>query len=255
MSFVGDAELHLVERVEHVELGDRQFGEPVEPGRMTQHRDVEPAGAAAAAGDGAELAPDVDESFPGLSVVLGGERAGADARAVRLGDADDTGDPLRTDARPGARPAGHRIRGRDVRIGAVVEVEERGLGALEEHMLAGLQRFVHERDRVAQVGRHAVGDLAGVARHQVVDVDRFLPEGDDHRVFSGGPRLQRGGELGAVDDVARPQADSAGLVGVGGADALQRRADAGVAAGRFGRRVVGDVPRQDEVGVGGQLQP
>ena len=34
----------------------------------------------------------------------------------------------------------------------MVEIEERGLRAFEQHVLAGLERLVHEADRVGDVG-------------------------------------------------------------------------------------------------------
>jgi hypothetical protein len=61
---------------------------------------------------------------------------------------------------PTQAPAGHRVRRRDERIGAVVEVEEGGLGALEQHVLAGVERLVHERDGVGDVRLEPGRDLA-----------------------------------------------------------------------------------------------
>ena len=103
------ADLDLGERVEHVELGERELGERVEAHGLAQHHAVEPAGAPAATGDGAELAADVDELVAELVEQLGGERAAADAGGVRLGDADDAGEVARADAGADARAAGGRV--------------------------------------------------------------------------------------------------------------------------------------------------
>ena len=69
---------------------------------------------------------------PASGLHLARERPGADARHVRLRDADHLVDPRRPDPDPRRRGAGHRVRRGDERIRAVVEVEERALGALEQ---------------------------------------------------------------------------------------------------------------------------
>ena len=128
------AHLDGVEPVEHVELGDGQLGQAVEPHGVAQHHAVEPAGPAATAGDRAELAADLDEPVAVGIGELGRERPGPDPGRVGLGDPDDAVDVARAEAGAGARAAGGRVRRRDVRVGAVVEVEERGLGALEQQV-------------------------------------------------------------------------------------------------------------------------
>src|SRR5690606_38553582 len=107
--------------------------------RVAHHDGVEPAGAAATPGVGAVLVATVDEQLADLVVQLGGEGPGADAGDVRLGDADDPADVAGADARTGAGAARHRVRGRDVGVRAVVEVEEGRLGAFEEHVLPALE--------------------------------------------------------------------------------------------------------------------
>ena len=96
---------------------------------------------------------------------------------VGLGDPDHPVDVAGADARAGARSAGDRVRRGHVGIGAVVEVEEGGLRALEQDVLAGLQGVVHEPDGVGDVGREPgrqlvevpLGDLVGRQRQPVVD--------------------------------------------------------------------------------------
>ena len=63
-----------------------------------------------------------------LLVGLAGERPGADAGQVGLGDAEHAVDPGRADAEAGAGAAGDRVGAGDERIGAVVEVEQRAPG-------------------------------------------------------------------------------------------------------------------------------
>ena len=95
----------------------------------------------------------------------------------------------------------------------------------------------------------------GEAVDDLVDVERLAAGRLDLAVLGDGAGLDVGGERRRVGDVAGPQADAPGLVGVGRADALQRGADLVVAAHRLGDGVVGLVPREDQVGPARDLQP
>jgi histidinol dehydrogenase len=136
----------------------------------------------------------------------------------------------------------------------VVEVEERRLGALEQHLLAALERVVEQAHRVAHVGLQAL-PVRGEPGDDVVDVERLLAGLFDHRVLGDRTGPHGGGEVVEVGDLAGAHPDAARLVGVGRADALQRRADLVVAAHRLGDRVVGLVPREDQVGLARHLEP
>ena len=86
-------------------------------------------------------------------VLLGGKRSAAHPRAVSLHHADDLGD----------MPAGHAGAGRHAHAGtvaagdegerAVIDVQQRALGALEEDPLAGLHRVEQIGGGVGHVGR------------------------------------------------------------------------------------------------------
>ncbi len=71
---VGDAHAQALEAVEHVELRDRQLRERVEPHRLAQHHQIEPARAAAASRVGAVLATYVHQVVADLVEQLGAER-------------------------------------------------------------------------------------------------------------------------------------------------------------------------------------
>ena len=88
VELVAGADLHRLERVEHVELGQRDAGHSADRDRLADQHGVEPAAAALAAGDGAELVAALAERLADLIVLLGRERAGADAGGVGLGDAE-----------------------------------------------------------------------------------------------------------------------------------------------------------------------
>src|SRR6185369_3912304 len=90
---------------------------------------------------------------------LGGEGAVADARRIRLADADDRADIGRTDAGARARAAGDRARAGHERIRAAVDVEQRALRAFHQDALARAQRRAHDAGRVADHRRQLLAVL------------------------------------------------------------------------------------------------
>ena len=175
---------------------------------------------------------------------------------VRLDDAHHPVDVAGADPRARARAAGHRVGRRDVGIGAVVEVEEGGLGALEQHVLAELERLVGEVDRVGHVGLDPrrqlaeveVGDLVDRRRQLVVDLGEQLGLVLEHQ-------LELLAEDLGVVHVLHAQADPGGLVGVGRTDAALGGAQLVLAEVALGHPVHQLVVRQDQVGAGGDLEP
>ena len=148
---VAHADRQLRERGEDIELRQRQRRHPVQPDRVAKPDEVEPPAAPLPSGDRAVLAAQLAEALLVGPDDLRRERPLADARDVRLGDSDHAVDAGRADADPGGGRAGDRVRGRHEGIRAVVEVEQRRLGTLEEHRLAALERVLHEQGRVRDV--------------------------------------------------------------------------------------------------------
>src|SRR5205085_5747799 len=88
---------------------------------------------------------------------------------VRLHDPDDARDLPWRDARADARAARERIRARDVRIDAPIEIAHRAELTFEKHARIRRERRLHEWERVDDAipelrrGReHAVGDIIGL---------------------------------------------------------------------------------------------
>src|SRR5205085_6735494 len=105
---------------------------------------VEPAAAALAPRDGAELAPALADALAGAVAELGRERSLADPRRIGLGDAEHVADGARSEPGAGRGLPCDRVRGGDEGIGAVVDVEQRPLRALEQDALAGPALLVEE---------------------------------------------------------------------------------------------------------------
>ena len=135
----------------------------------------------------------------------------------------------------------------------MVDVEHRGLAALEEDGLAAVQRVVDDEGHVAQhrldalrEGQEVVGHLGGVEHLEV--------HGLENGVLGGQSSLDFGAQLLGVEEVLDAQTDAVHLVGVGRADAASGRADQVVAARTLVRLVHEAVVRGDDVRVGGDAQ-
>ena len=133
----------------------------------------------------------------------------------------------------------------------MVEVEQRALRALEQHALAVPERPVDEERRVVDVGPQA----HGVGLHplgQFLDLERgYAVDALEHDVLLGERGLELLSQDLRVEDVLHADADARRLVRVGRPDAAAGRADLEAAEVPLARRVDGDVPGHDQVGVPG----
>ena len=184
---IADADLDLLEPVEHVELGQ---GDAVDAGdldRLAHHHRVEPAAAALAPGDDAELLALCAQRLADLVCELGRERAAADARRIGLGDAEHVADRAGPIPEPDAAWPAIVLRRGDVGIGAVIDVEHDALRALEKDALAGLRasssRATPARHKAAPWGR----SRSALARASRLDLGRA--EAAQQRVMVNEQRL------------------------------------------------------------------
>ena len=114
--------LDFGETVEDVGFHEVQFGDAVEHDGVPKGGQVNPAGAAGAAGGGTELAAGLADLLANFVVELGGERAAADAGAIGFGDAVDFVDVAGRDAEAGAGAGSNGAGGGDVGIGTEVDI-------------------------------------------------------------------------------------------------------------------------------------
>jgi hypothetical protein len=161
----------------------------------------------------------------------------------------------------------------------VVEVEQGGLGALEDHRLVAVERFPAEPRRVGDVRLQAVPVADVLLGHRVqvearvggvadrlpgglaVALSRLLAQlAALHREFA--QRLLLAGQRRAdlrpqdllVEQVLDADPEPQGLVGVAGADAAARGAQRELAQLQLSGRVEQHVVGHDQVGIGGDLQ-
>jgi hypothetical protein len=191
---------------------------------------------------------------PAASASLGNGPAPTRVR-YGLRDADDRLDPRRADAAAGAGTARDRIGRGHEGIGAVVEVEQRSLRALEQHAPTRIEGLVEQERRVGDVRRQAVGEAQEVAQDDAAVERRDVVDALQQVVLDG----QRGVHLLLqdlpVEQVLRADPDARRLVGVGRAHAALRRADLQGAEAQLRLRVDQSVPRHHEVRVARDAQP
>ena len=142
---------------EHVEQHDADRGDAAEPAGVTHGDGIEPAATARAARDGAVLVAAVAHVLAGRIVLLGGKRSAADARGIRLHDADDAVDVPGRHAGAAGDADARAVAAGDERIRAVVDVQQCTLSAFEQDSLAAFGRREQQLGRVANVGPQSLG--------------------------------------------------------------------------------------------------
>ena len=162
-------------------------------------------------------------------------------RSIRVG----------ADARADAGAAGGRVGRGDERIGAVVDVEQGGLRALEQHPVARVEGVAEQQPGVGDAG-FSRSAYVGVLLDHLVDVDRLAVVDLDQDLVL---LLQRALELLAedrrVEQVLHADAHAGDLVAVRRADAAAGGADLARAEEPLGDLIQGPVVRHDQVRVGG----
>ena len=102
--------------------------------------------------------PDLADAVAGFIIELRRHRPAADAGLVRLDDADDIRDVVPRDTRAGVHTQRRAVAGGDVRVRAVVDVQQCRVGAFEEDALAAIDLFVQQRRGVGQVRHELLGE-------------------------------------------------------------------------------------------------
>jgi hypothetical protein len=250
---VGNTDRELREARENVELRQCERRDPVHPDRVAKRDEIEPPAAPLAPGHRSEFAAEVTHALLVRAFDLRRERSLADSRHVRLRDAEDPVDPVGADTDSGGSVAGDRVRRRDERICAVVEIEERSLRTFQQNLAPLVQGAVDEQRRVGHVRTNPLGerlevacDLLQVQRRNAVDP--FEPH-----VLLRERNLDLLAEDLRVEQVLHTDSKPGGFVRVARPDATLRRADLQIAESPFARLVDRDVPRHDQVRLTGEM--
>ncbi len=156
---IAHADLEFRHLVEHIELGQRDAVDAGDLPRLAHEAGVEPAAAARPPRHRAELDPALADELARLVLELGGERPLPHPRGVGLGDAKHIVERARPESRSRRRLRRDRVRGGDERIGAVVDIEQHALRALEQDALALATLHVEQRPHRVDVREDFRRDL------------------------------------------------------------------------------------------------
>ncbi|KAG0927778.1 hypothetical protein G6F31_017929 [Rhizopus arrhizus] len=138
-------------------------GNAVQADRALQRGAVEPAATTRATGRGTVLGAAVTDALADFVVQFGRERAAADAGGVGLGDAQHVVDRIGADAGTGQCATDGGVGAGDVRVGAVVDVQQCALRTFEQHALTLLAQVVQD---AGHVGLHRL--------HVFAEGERFV---------------------------------------------------------------------------------
>ena len=192
------------------------------------------------------FAPLKPEALAGFVIEFGRERAAADAGAVRLDDAEHEARRRRPGAAARAGRPGDGVGRSDERVGAMIDIEQHALRALEQYPPSappGLVEVAPHRPRERQ---DEVRDFGEVVLEPLT-IDRWLVEPGAQRVMVRAQAVEQGIDRVEMGEVADADGAAADLVFVSGSNALAGGADlAGAAAfaQRLARLVDLDVERQ-----------
>ncbi len=125
-------DLQLVDSAQDVQEHDRQLGRPADPRGVANGDRVEPAATARPAGHRSVLLADAPDSLADRVVLLGRKRPAADAGRVGLDHADPAIDVPGRHARPRRDSGRAAVGAGHIRITAMIDVQQRALGPLEE---------------------------------------------------------------------------------------------------------------------------
>src|SRR6185369_8058049 len=138
---IAGADLHRLEAVEHIKLGERDAGHSTNRDRLAHQDCVEPAASAPSSGDRTKFVAALAEPLTGFVFLFSGKGARTDACGVGFHDSEHEAGRARAHPAAGARGPGDCVRRGDERIGAVVHVEKHALRALEKYAPAAASRF------------------------------------------------------------------------------------------------------------------
>ena len=253
---VGHAHLDGVEGRKHVELGHGDVGEAVDARGIVGDRAVKPAATTTATGGHAVLIALLGQRVASLGLIgkLGGHGARTDAGDIGLHDAQHAIDVLHADAGAGNGAAGGAVGRRHVRIGAVVDVEQRRLGALKQQVLALVDHVVEQQARLGDVGAQALGHRQVLVANLVHGVGGQVVDELELGVHAGESGLQLVAEQRLVQHVLHAQANAGHLVLIARTDAALGGTDVLLAELLLKGAIQIDVVRHDDMRVATDLE-
>ena len=192
-------------------------------------------------------------SSPISFVQFGRERPLPDPGRIGLADPEHIADRARPHAGAGRRLRRHGVGRGDVGIGAVVDVEQRALRALEQDALALAALEVEQPPHRFGV-RQKLRRQRGQFLQDSGAVDFLEIEAAAQRVVMRQQPVDLVRQRVEIGEIHQPDRAAADLVLIGRADAAPRGADRGDRIGGFAQRIEFAMQRQDQRDVFGDAQ-
>jgi hypothetical protein len=121
----------IYEAIEDIEFGDAESRYTIDLNASTKCRRIEPTATPGPSGDRSELIAPLGQMAAHLVLQLGWEWARTNPRGIGLGESEYIVNLARANAGTRTHGTGHAVATGHVGIGAVIDVEQRALGALE----------------------------------------------------------------------------------------------------------------------------
>ncbi len=135
-----------------------------------------------------------------------------------------------------------------VRIGAIINIQHSGLGALAKNLVPRLYLILNERDSVADIRLQAAGIFLVLLQHRFIIQGLRPIELYKNIVLNGQVFPEPLRELLLINEITDPDADTVIPVFVAGANAILRGTHLGIALGFLQKTIQKVVVRKDNMG-------
>src|SRR5258708_6963229 len=149
--------------------------------------------------------------------VFGWQGAFADTSGVGFHDAHDSVHAVRWNTRTGASATGGSAGRSHKGIGAVIEIEERPLGAFEQNVVPTKNGLMQQDDGVGHEGFQVVAGGA-VLLKDVLEREWFGAERFEDLIVLANPQFELALETFGINQVDDAQSSTSGFVTIGGTD-------------------------------------
>src|SRR6185503_12232878 len=229
----------------------RERIEAVDADRIPNRDRVKPPAPPGTAGDGTELLATFTKPIAKIAGELGRQWPLTHASRVSLRRTKYAVDAARTNPKTGTHTANRRIRRRHVRVGAVIDVEERALRTFEHDRLAFGAGLMEEDGHISDPRLHSLPGLRERLEH-LSSVHRRLT---NQPIPSFDVVRDCVGERGRISQIADTNAAARDFVFIRGPDAARGRADLSLASPCLTQQIQIAVVRKDQMRLVADAQP
>ena len=223
--FIARADLDLIDAAQSVHSGEGEGGNPAGADGKAQNHQIQPAAAPRPPRYRAIFMAFVADGIPHFVKELRHKGALAYPGGIRLHDPYNLVNGLGPDACAHGDASCRGVRGRHVGIGAIVQIQQHALSALEEELLARLLGLVNHEGGIRHHGSQLFAIAQIVLQHLVIIQGLAAVNLRNQLVFLRQNRFELLGKAVLIQQVHHAEADPAGLIRIAGANAVFGGAD------------------------------